>query len=229
MKNKILLIILVGIFFSILFFLNFYFQISELKITKLKNNIVGLSELKYKNILFFNIKKETESLLNKNVFLKNIKIKKNYPNSLSIEAEEEVELANLIVFDGFYILGSDSKIISKSKNQNLNFPKINFYQKINYPTYSLGDKVDISDIKKTLIILDKLKKIISVNFEINILSDGTIEFVSKEKKFLFSASKDLDIQMEEFKIIYQRFKIENKEYYSIDLRFDKPIIGISKT
>ena len=151
MKNKILLIILVGIFFSILFFLNFYFQISELKITKLKNNIVGLSELKYKNILFFNIKKETESLLNKNVFLKNIKIKKNYPNSLSIEAEEEVELANLIVFDGFYILGSDSKIISKSKNQNLNFPKINFYQKINYPTYSLGDKVDISDIKKTLI------------------------------------------------------------------------------
>ncbi len=229
MKNKILLIILVGIFFSILFFLNFYFQISELKITKLKNNIVGLSELKYKNILFFNIKKETESLLNKNVFLKNIKIKKNYPNSLSIEAEEEVELANLIVFDGFYILGSDSKIISKSKNQNLNFPKINFYQKINYSTYSLGDKVDISDIKKTLIILDKLKKIISVNFEINILSDGTIEFVSKEKKFLFSASKDLDIQMEEFKIIYQRFKIENKEYYSIDLRFDKPIIGISKT
>ena len=49
---------------------------------------------------------------------------------------------------------------------------------------------------------------------------------SKDKRFVFTTEKDVSEQEYQFSAIVRKFRTEGKDFKSLDLRFDKPVISL---
>jgi hypothetical protein len=92
--------------------------------------------------------------------------------------------------------------------------------------FSLGDTINYKDIQVCIFFLEKMARLGFVIETVDINSLNVILFKSGEKQYFFSVEKDKDLQYQTLKTILEYFKKENKDYKSIDLRFDKPVIRI---
>jgi len=212
------------IFFYLDFFLNNYFRIKKIEIIGLKKSIFGLNEIQGENLLFISEKKTKKNLEEKNPFIKEIFFKKKFPSTLILEVAFYQPIAQLIVKDGFYDLAENGKIISKSREENKNLTKLNFYQKLNYQSYNIGEKLFFKEIIDGLYFL---KSFADINMKVDNLDiNGTnmLVFNLIDKKIIFSSEKEKKLQVFQMKEIIRRFKVEGKQYREVDLRFDKPII-----
>ena len=54
-----------------------------------------------------------------------------------------------------------------------------------------------------------------------------VAFNLDKKKIIFSLEKNRTIQAYQLETLIKQFQIEGKEFVSLDLRFDKPIIKIN--
>lgn len=131
-KSRLFFLILIIILSGGLYFLNqsTYLQIKNIEISE--NFLISESEIKniidnqlakkrllilsQKNILFFN-KFQAKKSIKKNYYLKNLKIKKIFPDTLKIIIEEKKSLVIWITDDRNYYLGSEGMVISEVKPQ----------------------------------------------------------------------------------------------------------------
>jgi hypothetical protein len=105
-------------------------------------------------------------------------------------------------------------------------PVINYYQKLNNDSFQTGDWIDYEDIKQTLFFIDKLNQINLKTLIIDISGQDMLVFnLNGDKKIIFSIKKAKELQDYQLELIIRQFKIEGKEYKTIDLRFNKPVIG----
>ncbi|MBI2049796.1 hypothetical protein HYT32_02745, partial [Candidatus Roizmanbacteria bacterium] len=101
-----------------------------------------------------------------------------------------------------------------------------YYQKLNYSSFVPGDFVEYNDIKTTLVLLKKLEglDLNVVNVDINGLN--MIRLNLKSGIILATTEKDLGAQVYQLEKIIKQFAIEGKEFETLDLRFDKPVVKI---
>lgn len=217
---------IVGFFVFLINFFYEYTKIKELKIINVeKEEIIGLENLKNKSLVFLNLEETKKILLNKNPFIKEIDLEKKIPNILIIKVIFDQPIAVLSSDNGYFYLSSEGKILEKIKDlKKAYFPKINFYQKLFFNSYSLGDKIEFKEILFGLQILKMLTDLkIKVN-SLDINSVNVLLFNLENKKVYFSSEKEIGAQFYQFEKIYRQFKIEGRNYQEIDLRFDKPIV-----
>lgn len=203
-----------------------FLSLKEIKIiNEEKKYILGIADIKKIPLFFIDENKLKNILLKKNSQIKDLKIEKKYPNILIIEVIKDEPLAVLDTGYGYFYLGSQGKIIYKSKNRyEKKMPLINFYQKLNFQNYHPGEIINFKEIIYSLQLLEKINDYhIKIN-SLDIDSLGMILFYLEDKKVFFSSSKDFFYQWSLFEKIYRQFKIEGKQYKEIDLRFDKPIV-----
>lgn len=213
-----------GTIFLTLYFFNSYFQVKNIKVIGKKSNLLGLEEISGKNLLFISESKIKEIISKKNPSIKSLSFQKHYPSSLVLEINFLDPIAKLVVEGGFYNLAENGKIVSKSRQENSNLTKINFYQKFNYQSYRQGDNIVFKEILAGLYFLQSL---IDLNIKVDSLDINGINmllFNLENKKIIFSSEKEKELQVFQMKEIIRRFKIEGKQYKEIDLRYDKPII-----
>ena len=108
------------------------FNITDIEITELNhinNDILlerklteDLNYLKNQNIFFIN-QNQLKTILSKNEWLSNFSIKKEYPSKLVINYEKTKPIANIVIDNEKFLIGSNYKLI-KSDFKNPDLPNI---------------------------------------------------------------------------------------------------------
>lgn len=224
LKKLIVFIVIVFIIFFVLFFLDTFFKIKEIQIESDNKKILGIEKLIDKNIFLLNEDVVTKQILKENPLIKSIKINKQLPSKIILSVEFSFPQAQIITGDGFFYIDDRGKVIKKTKEKLLSLPLINFYQKIYYQNYQIGQIIDFNEIKIGLFLL---KKTTDLGLKINRLDiggDNMLVFYLDNKKIIFDSLKDKEIQAYQLEQIIKSFKIQGKDYQEIDLRFEKPVV-----
>jgi len=229
LKKISLFFLLIFIFFKIIFFLDNFFKVKLIKIEADSqiDNILGLEVFENKNIFFIYEEKEENRLKEINPKIKEVKILKEYPQTLKIYLKTYSITTLIKGSQGFLGLSEDGRILFyvKSKSSNFSLPIINYYQLINQTVYKVGNWIDFHDIKISLILLNQLKDFNLVIEGIDIINEDMIVFKLKDnKRIIFTSKKNWQNQIFSISLILKHLKIEGKNFKNIDVRFDKPII-----
>jgi len=221
---------LAAIFFLFLWFVNNYFSVKKIEISGNSDQkiISGIGLLKEKNIFLLDPAKEGDFLLRANPWLKKVTLTKIYPHTLRLNLEKNEPVAALEVREGFFLLAKNGTILFRSKAHYAEYPVIRYFQKFNYDRYQAGERINYQDL---LLSLDFISTVRSLGYQINSIDINSndmiaLNLVEKGRKVIFSSEKDAEEQIYMAKLILPRFRTEGKDFRSIDLRFDKPIVKL---
>lgn len=224
-KKAIVILFFAGIFFGFLWIGTNIVKVRTIIIEgDNKQELRGLRKYYQKNLIFLSPKEIEQSILTDNPQLQSVSIEKKYPNSLVISIKEQQIVATLEMNEGYAYLSEDGKIVQKSREQNKQLPLIHYYQKFIYSVVSAGDDLKYIDIISALHFIKKCSELGLKTDTVDISGLDMLLFTIGDKKMYFTTEKDIRTQDYELGEIIRQFKIEGKDFKSLDLRFDKPII-----
>lgn len=189
-----------------------------------KTALRGLSIIYQKNLFFISSEELEKTLLKENPQLQSVSVQKLFPNSVVLTTEPEPIVAALEMNEGYALLSSEGKIIKKSKQIKEGFPLIRYYQKLNYAAYSSGDTIQHLDLLSALHFILEVRDVGLKADTVDINGIDMLLFSIGAKTIVFTTQKNKEIQDYELDQIIRQFKIEGKDFKSLDLRFEKPII-----
>ncbi len=226
-KNIFLTLIFTAIFLGFLWIGNTLVKVQIIIIDGgNKSQLRGLNPYYEKNLLFLSTKDIETSLLANNPQLQSIAVKKNFPRSLIITVFLQPIVAKIEMTEGYAYLSEGGKIVQKSREKRDSFPLIHYYQKLNYSSVNAGDDMKYIDIISTLHFLKKVSNLGLKTDTVDINGFDMLLFTIGDKKLYFTTEKDIKTQDYELEQIIRQFKIEGKDFKSLDLRFEKPIVRL---
>lgn len=224
-RQFIIFSLFIFVFFIIFFFGDLFFKVKEIQVVgEVKQPPIGLSKLKNKNLLFISRSAVEKILKNDNPLIKDILITKIFPSTLKISLSLYQPTAVLEGADVYFYLAEDGRIILKSKRMETTIPIIHYYQRLNSFSYPVGDWISNKDLMMALYFLRAASDLGFLAERVDIGGDDMIVFKKGEKEIFFTTGKDEKTQKYELEQIIKQFRIEGREFKSLDLRFDKPII-----
>lgn len=192
-------------------------------------HLVGLNDLRGESMLLVNEKQIEKDLQNRNPTLQSISVVRDFPSTLKIRISLRKPIVALQASDdGTFILDRDGIILLRQQKYNGNLPILKYYQTFQYKQYQVGDKIDYKDLVTALYFIDALSGFGYPSKRIDI--DGLYMIrllVIDDKTFFVTSEKDREVQMYQLKELLRQFKIQGKDFKTIDLRFDKPVITIN--
>ena len=228
-KRFFLFTLSIGIIFSVLFFMDAFFRVTEIEVKGLPQNmtIKGMGIYNNKNLFFLSAQDIGEKIQRENPYVKEVVVKRIFPHTLQISLAFTSPIAVFNGGSGYFYLSSEGRILYKKREMDEPFPMIRYYQKIDYYSKNAGDTISFKDVLCSLFFLkasqDMGLKIDSIDIE----GLHMIVLHLRGKNIFFTTEKDQEQQAYELEKIIHRFKIEGKEFKSIDLRFDRPIVVLS--
>lgn len=225
-QSFVISVFLVAGIFTFLYYSDNYFKVRKIEILGEINpsDLIGIESWNGKNMFLLQEDKMKQDLINSNPLLKDVKVIKKFPDTLSFIVSTYDEFVYLIVDQGYFSLGGDGRILSKSKDKIKDFPVIKYYQKLNYSSWQSGDFIQYKDI---ITALHFLRKSSDLGLTINTIDIGGTSMIAlqlKDRKILFTSEKDQALEDYQLDTIIRQFKIEGKQFTVLDLRFDKPVI-----
>lgn len=225
-QTFVISVFLVAGIFTLLYYSDNYFKVKKIEILGEINSsdLRGIESWNGKNMFLIQEDKMKQDLINANPLLKDVKVVKKYPNTLNFIVSRYEESVYLVVDQGYFLLGDDGRILSKTKDKAKDLPVINYYQKLNYSSWQSGDFIQYKDI---MTALHFLRKSSDLGLTINTIDIGGTNMIAlqlKDRKILFSSEKDRVLEDYQLDTIIRQFKIEGRQFTVLDLRFDKPVI-----
>ncbi len=229
LKKLIGLLIITILIFSGLMALNNLFRVTriEIEVSPNSQSIKGLDLYENKNIFFIQEEKMAEKIRAENPNLEKISVKKKLPNQLKINVKLYKPLAVLKASAGYLTLAEDGRILSKDKQNILNLPEINYYQKIDFYSSYPGEWIGFEDVITSLKLL---KFSLDLKLTIDMIDINGLDMIAfnlSGSKILFTTKKKEEVQEFELEKIIRQFKIEGRTFKSLDLRFDKPVVVLN--
>ena len=145
-------------------------------------------------------------------------------STLILNITEDKPIGALSVNHGYFYLAANGKILRKTKLFTKNAPQVNFYQKLDFLTYSAGDRLNYKELIMALELIDSFNDLGYKVDKVDIGGTNMILFNQDKKVIIFSSDKKVEEQIYQWQEIVKKFRIEGRLYKEIDLRFDKPII-----
>jgi cell division protein FtsQ len=225
-KFFLVFLILCLIFYLLLYEIDSTFKIKKIEIEgEKKQSLYGVNDYQNKNLILISEKEVEKKIIENNSIIKKITVKKDWPSTLRLSIEYYQPIASLVVTNGYLKLSEDGRILSKTKNSEQDLPVINYYQKLNSQSLSVGDRLSFKDILTSLYFIDRLTDLNLQTQSLDIVGDNMILFNLKDQqKIIFSSDKEKELQEYELREIIIQFKVEGKEFQKIDLRFEKPVV-----
>lgn len=180
-----------------------------------------LRDIKGKNILLINDKNLVGQIKAIDIKIKEVVIKKEIPNKITVQIESRQALAAIPVNGKYYLIDREGLFFSEQLEVN-GMAIVN----LGLQNIHLGSRID--DRRKfILLIIDSLKGEDRVadlyereeDWEVH-LSNGTTVLFLKEK-----TEEDNRTALDALQTIISRFRIEGKRPNKIDLRFTKPVVS----
>lgn len=231
----IAVIVLGTILFASYYGIDRYFRIHDIQVhmnnkwvyDSLGNpSITGISNFENVNSLFLSTKDVEQMLYDSNPIIKKVQVEKELPSKLIMNLSFYQPAAVFEVSQGYYVLSSDGRILAKEKSRRQDLTFIKYYQKLGYDSANSGDILSYADLETALYFLSKIT---DLGFHINnidINGPDMIALYADKKKFVVTTEKESELQLYQLTVLIKQFKIEGKEFVSIDLRYEKPIIQV---
>ncbi|MEO6508500.1 MAG: FtsQ-type POTRA domain-containing protein [Patescibacteria group bacterium] len=203
------------------------FKIKTVKINKGSSSmgLKGLNIFSNTNLLLLDEKKSANLIYKENSYIKDITVKKQLPSTVQIAVRFFQPSAQIEVSEGNFILSSNARILKKTKDIDRSLPMIHYYQKLSYNGYKAGDLIPFKDIRASLAFFEKAKDLgLTIN-RIDINGFNMIALSTENQKVTFSLEKSEKDQLYQFERVVHQFKIQGKEFKTLDLRFERVIIG----
>ena len=219
-KKKVILYLFIFLFLS---------TIINTKIISYKKQLGKLKEIEVRGLsknLNLNIKKDLEFLINQNIYkldykiikkildknnyIDNYSVLKNYPSKIVIDLKQTKFLAIAFKNNQKYIIGSNGKLIDyKIINYNKNLPNV-------FGNFSSKDFIELSKVlKRKNFRFDDIK-------DIFFYPSGRLDIKTKNNLTIKLPIKDMDKAIDKFNLIIKNDQL--KEYNIIDLRISDQII-----
>lgn len=177
------------------------------------------------NLLFLSSAKAIEKINKSQLTVTGIKIQRRFPDELVFRLEQRKPQV-AITAEGsqggeYYLVDQEGVLVEKTNNAP-DFPLL-FLKEL--PDLAVGNKFEEGVAKDTITILVDLQWRLLKPRLAKIVSEREIEvWLEDDVQVLFSAKKDLKIQLDSLQLIFSRAKIEGEKLKRIDLRFDKPVL-----
>lgn len=158
-----------------------------------------------------------EKLRKDYLYIRNISLKRNYPDGLKVFVEGRKPLA--IVSDGGekYLVDEEGLVFASAESQEL--PEI-----VSSQDLSLGDKISQEDVLSYLFLLSELSASELLVESIHLSQDGVINLKIKEGPAVVISSAGSAGSIELVKEIIYRYRLRGITLSKLDLRFSKPIV-----
>ena len=209
---------MLSVFISGILFLSDFFRIKKVIVISNSTEIRGLSQLFSENYLSLNEEVTAQKLLAVNPLIKNIKIGKTFPQTLTLNVFWRKPQAKILLDDKIILLDEEGKV-------------------------SAGDPDGLTEIAGTKIILPSSgttdwRILKSVNYIILLSKSGirvnNIYIFDEDSIFILKLADGVEVKIPfqtdpyqvsaSLQVIISRFRIEGKFISSIDFRFDKPLV-----
>lgn len=210
--------ILLTVFISGILFLSYFFRIKKVIVISSSAEIRGLNQLFSQNYLSLNEEITAQKLLTVNPLIKNIKISKTFPQTLTLNVFWRKPQAKILLDDKIILIDEEGKAsagypdgLTEITGTKITLPASGstdwrILKSVNYITVLSKSGIRVNNIyifdEESIFILD--------------LADG------EEVKIPFQT--DPDKVSASLQVIISRFRIEGKFISSIDFRFDKPLV-----
>lgn len=229
-KYKIIFLIIIFIIsiFGYIFINTDFFSLKELSIVgQVKLNredilINGKIEMN-KNIYMYNLK-EVKSNLLKNPYIKDVNIKRKFPNKIIIDLVERVDMC-AIPYMGSFVLINEEGIVLKVENDIKNFDKP-LLTGIDFTNLKVGEKIQLKDDMLLNRILNLLNSCNNSNVldnisEINIDKKRNIKLYTLQGiEVLLGKSYDFEYKMLELNKILVDLYTKKLSKGIIDMRYN---------
>lgn len=220
-------LISIGGFIGMVYIYNFY-SIAQIEVFT-PQPLNGLRFIQKENLMLLDLKKVEKMLYERNPDIHKLTVEKIYPNTLRISSIERLKpMAYLSAGEGYFLLTEDGKIIGKVRDKKTDFPILTYYQKFPFQSYQAGQTLSYKDITYSLFFLKKAQQMgLKIN-SIDIAGFHMLGLYTEDKTIFFTTEKDKNNQVFQFETIIRQFKIEGKDFTTLDLRFEKPIVTFAK-
>lgn len=184
------------------------FRIQRVEIRGAQIGVVIDQEKINKNLLFFPVQKVREQLRNQNPLLKDIVIRKKFPNTLEITAHTRDPVARVSLDNREIVVDSAGITLGISQQEHQKLPVI------------IGVTENSESLQKSVIIIAGLSDIYSVT---NINGSSLLAKTSTTDIY-FPQKHDLNDKVATLQTLLSGFRIKGTLPKMIDLRFEKPIV-----
>lgn len=230
LKRSLLPILSVCVFFiaiGIFYFVDTTFRIQQVNISANPGQVpvAGILEIKGKYIFLTSEKTVADIITRTNPSIKSVIVARQYPNSIQLSITRYEPVVYLKSQDGYFLLTEEAIILGKSTEiGKKQLPVISYYQSIPFAEYQAGQQLPSQDIRDSIFFLKKMKDMgIRIN-SIDIAGFHMLGLYTEDKHYYFSSEKERNIQVYHLEQAIKRFKNEESDYKSIDVRFEKPVI-----
>lgn len=187
------------------------------------HKIDNLNSLNNINLLLLDIDKIKNQLRKSNYFIKKIDLKKEYPDSLIINAEVREPYALLKEDDKDFYIDNEAVLLDYPVT-NTDLPSIQikgiFFVFNQQPDWRLVKAVKLIDLTSKMDIGMK-------NIVIDIEQNNYTAIINDETLITIPYQSDISKIAASLQIIISRFRIEGKKIKKIDFQFDNPVIILS--
>lgn len=223
-----LFVICIAGLFAGLVYLHSFFLIKNIQLNSsvIPSTLRGTENLRTKNLLLTSEKEIVQILTLSNPSLEDIQVTKQFPNTLNIYTKTRLTIAALEVDDGYLFLSEEGIITGKIKKKEHKYPLIHYYQKFSYSTLQTGGKITYRDILLALHFIEKSNTLGLVVDTIDINGLNMILLHIGQKKIIFTTEKKKELQGYQLEEIIKKFNIEGKDFKTLDLRFEKPVVEL---
>jgi len=211
----------------------FYFRIKNITVSGLQTGetVQGLTTIYQKQIFLVDEEELAKNIKKNNPYVKEVQVKKVYPDSIQLNIWKYPPLAVLKLPEGFFILSQDGRILTKERNNTFTtLPTMTFYQKLAFKAYKPGEFLTFSDMLQALEFTQALKNFSFTVDTIDIKGTNMIAcnliIDAKPSTILFSTEKGLDQQLYELNTILKKFSQDSTNFKKIDLRFNRPVVEL---
>lgn len=231
LKSKLLFFFSIFVFILILgalYFVDQRFRIKQVNLepTNRRNaEVRGVQTLRGELIWFIDEEETAKFIKDRNAYLKDVQVFKEYPDTLNFKVSYYSPLAVLHVPDGYFLLGDEAVILEKSRTPvSSSLPTITYYQNIPFSNYQAGQKLNFKDIQDSLFYLQKLAGLKETIISIDITGFHMLGLYTSEEEYIFSSEKEREQQAYQLEATIREFMINGRKIKSLDVRFDKPVV-----
>ena len=219
-RAVIVCLIIVTSIITIIFIRSDFFQVKTVFIAAPPEVISNTSVLRTKmNIFFFPRQKIIQSLISANFWTKDVKIFRQFPDSLRIEVSEREPVVTFTRDAIIYFVDFDGNVLPAiSKYIVSDYPELicNLEQNQNQKV-SPQLKVSIQIVSATTkSIGDKAEKLICQ-------TDGSMLLKYRQTQVRFSPELNRGVAAS-LQLLFKQFRIDGSWPYEVDLRFEKAIL-----
>ena len=206
------------LFFLVVFFIQ-GFRVKKIIIISDENSIKGLNVFSKKNMFIIDNEEIVPILLYQNIFIKDINIKKVFPNTLVLNPVWRRPVAQIISSEDPFLIDNDGYPARSFSNSEI-LPEI-FVSKLIYNKNSADWR-----LVKAISLINNLKKY-NLNLSKVAIDDDPSQIsavIDNSIEVFIPLNNDPVVTSASLQTIISRFRIEGKFISKIDLRFDKPIV-----